>query len=57
MNPDDVIAAMSIEIQELNGKIVTLRAQFISAIKAKDKEIEELKKPKLRAVDNAEHKS
>ena len=56
-NKDEVIAALSEMVNELTAKIVNLRVQFGLALKAKDKEIEELKKPKLRAVDNAEHKS
>jgi hypothetical protein len=52
-NKDEVIAALSEMVNELTAKIVNLRVQFGLALKAKDKEIEELKQPvKLRAVEN-----
>jgi hypothetical protein len=51
---DELIAALSEMVQELTTKVVNLRVQSGLVLKAKDREIEELKKakePKLKAVD------
>jgi hypothetical protein len=50
---DELIAALSEMVTELTNKIINLRVEAGLKLKAKDREIEELKKPaKLRAVEN-----
>jgi hypothetical protein len=51
---DELILALSELVQELTNKLLNLRVQSGIALKAKDKEIDELKKHqerKLKAVE------
>jgi hypothetical protein len=52
-NKDELVIALVEMVQELTNKIINLRVQYGLALKEKDKEIAELKRPsKLKAVEN-----